>query len=54
MVSQQSAPVVVKDFNILHYLNLEIKLPTISFPLYDIHPTWLPLTNNLKFDYQGY
>ena len=51
LVSQPSTIVVAKDPNISHYLNLSIYLPTIrlSLPLYDTHPTWLSLTNELQF-----
>ena len=49
LVSQPSTFVVAKDPNISHYLNLSI-CQRLSLPLYDTHPTWLSLTNELNFD----
>ena len=49
MVSQPSMLMVAKDSNILHYLNISI-YQLLSFPLNNTHPTWLSLTNELKFD----
>ena len=51
LVSQQSMLVVGKDPNILHYLNLIYQsiCQRLSLPIYNTHPTWLSLTNELKF-----
>ena len=51
LVSQTMRLVVAKESNISHYLNQFIR-QWVSFPLciYNIHPTWLSLTNEHKFD----